>query len=70
MGCQRKPARQIAAVLGRELLGSPRDTRVASSIKIAERFVTSNPADVRAGYHLMGARIIYRSDTDRHYYVA
>jgi len=36
-------ARQIAAALGRELLDTPRHTRVDSSMKIAARFGANKP---------------------------
>jgi hypothetical protein len=63
-------ARQIAAVLGGELLARPRGTRVDSSMKIAARFRVNNSMAARARNFLMGAEIIYRSEADRHYYVA
>jgi DNA-binding GntR family transcriptional regulator len=63
-------ARRIAAALGRELLEQPRHTRVDSSMKIAARFGVNNSTAVRARRFLVGAKIIYRSDADRHYYVA
>jgi hypothetical protein len=63
-------ARQIAAVLGRELLAKPRGTRVDSSMKIAVRFRVNNSMAVRVRNFLMGAEIIYRSEADHHYYVA
>jgi hypothetical protein len=63
-------SRRVAAVLALELLGKPRNTRVDSSMKIAVRFGTDNSMAVRARLLLTGARIIYRSDADHHYYVA
>jgi hypothetical protein len=63
-------ARQIAAVLARELRAKPSGSRVDSSMKIAARFGVNNSMAVRARGFLLGARFICRSDADRHYYVA
>ena len=61
--------RQIAAVLGRELLGQPPSTPVPSSMKIAGRFSTSNATAVRARDLLTDAGIIYQA-RNGHYYAA
>jgi hypothetical protein len=39
-------------------------------MKIAARFGVNNSMAVRARRFLVGAKIIYRSDANRHYYVA
>jgi hypothetical protein len=62
--------RQLAALLGRELLGKPPGTPVDSSMKIAARFRVNNSTAVRARRFLTGAKIIRQSRADRHYYVA
>lgn len=66
----RRKADRIAAMLGWELLSKPRDTRLDSSLKIAERFFTSNTTAVQARKLLVQAKIIRQSDSDRRYYVA
>jgi len=65
----RSRARQVAAVLGRELLGKPPGTPVPSSMKIAARFGAGNSMAVRARNLLADAGIIYQAG-DGHYYAA
>ena len=61
--------RQIAAVLGRELLGQPPGTPAPSSMKIAGRFGAAPSTAVRARNLLEGAGIVYQAG-NLHYYSA
>ncbi len=61
-------AKQIAAVLARELEGKNPGDRIDSSVKIAARLGVSRSIVETARNHLMGARIIRKSRG--HYCVA
>ena len=61
--------RQIAAALGRELLGQPPGTPAPSSMKIADRFNAAPSTAVRARNLLEGAGIVYQAG-NLHYYSA